>query len=952
MVVESGMNIWGEFATYGGDQIESTPTLEGAVMAVHRKKSFIGTVCPWFMLEAWVSFIVALTTLSGCGVGETLETGMGGNPGKQISTEVALGSVVAVSLSASNCTDPTQCKSGFCVDGVCCNAACAGSCQACTATKKGGGVDGICGNIGNGLDPDGECANGCDGQGACFGTAGAACAKGSSCASGICQNGVCCLSACAPVDECHVATCAAGTGECVQMARADESLCNDADACTVGDSCQQGVCVAGASLVCPGTMTCSYGTCISSCVQRLGNISDFHELPTSGPNGAVADFNGDGVADLAMSNAANATVSVYLNGGDGVVFSGPFDYATGTNPGKIIVADYNGDGAPDMLVKSAGAVSVLMNNGTGSFGPKVDTAGVDPSIADDFNGDGRADVAGYGSTNLYVWLNAGNGTFLPAVGYNVGAFGIPYKIAAGDFNGDGHTDLATAVDPGFYDSIRMLMNNGNGTFGASFSVGTMANSDDYALGMFAADWNGDGADDLAVGSDATSRVLTWTSNGMGGGVWGYVSIGTNASEFAAADMNGDGLLDLAFTVPSLNLVTVLLNNGNGTWNSIDADAHGYPRAINLADLNGDGSPDLIMSTQHVLFNNGDGHFGDVVSYGPTSSGRQIIAADLNADGLQDVAVANYTSAKVGVMMNMGNGGLAPMVNYATRNGPVALVAADLNGDGAQDLVTANYAANPGTVSVLLNNGGGTFAPKVDFTVGDYLHSIVAADMNGDGFLDLALTSAAYQQSYVLRNLGNGTFASAVAYDTWTTNTKSIVAADLNGDGFKDLAVAGWGSDLLGILMNLGNGTFAPVVHYSAPGGPSSIGAADLTGDGSLDLVVSAFYGNAVLVFRNLGNGTFAAPITYPGSTRPTWVTTADVNADGLVDVGVANWVAASASVFLNMGNGILAPRADYVTDKGCYSIAAADLDNDGFIDLAVSNDRSQTVSLLFNTCVP
>lgn len=938
-------------------------------MAAHRENLFSQTVfCRWFMLETWAIFIMVLTTLSGCGVSEKLEAGMGGHPGNQISTNLVAESAVALFLPAPTCTDPAQCKSGFCVDGVCCNAACAGTCQACTAKRKGGGVDGICENIGNGLDPDNECVAGeCNGLGTCGSSPGpkpdgAACANGPSCASGICQNGVCCMGACAAVDECHAAGCVAGTGECIQMDRPDESLCNDGDACTFGDTCQQGVCVAGAPLVCPGATTCSNGTCSLQCAPQLGAVSDTHELPTpkpnptsppSGPDGAVADFNGDGVADLAISNATNATVSVYLNGGDGIAFSGPFSYATGTNPGKIFVADYNGDGARDMLVKITGAVSVLLNNGTGSFGPKVDTASVFPNTTGDFNGDGRADVAGYGGSGFNVWLSAGNGTFLPAVTYGVGVSGNTYNVVAGDFDGDGDTDLAAAVQhfSGPH-SIRMSRNNGNGTFGTSVHLGYMANNTDYAFGMFAADWNGDGADDLAVGSASTRRVYMFTTTGMGSGSWGYLSsYGINVSKFAAADMNGDGLLDLGLMGVAAT-ATVWLNNGNGTFDEVQADTHGPATAINLADLNGDGAPELIMSTHYVLFNNGDGHFGNAVSYGPTSGGRDVIIADLNADGWQDVAVANYLGNSIGVMMNTGNGVLAPMVNYATDVGPFSLVATDLNGDGALDLASANAAPNVGTVSVLLNNGGGTFAPKVDYAVVASLNALDSADLNGDGFMDLALVAQGPGRVYVLINLGNGTFGSPINHYTWMDDLEAIVVEDLNGDGLPDLAVVDQSDDDLGVLINTGNGTFAAPRFYSIAGDPRAMTAADLTGDGFLDLAVATYPYLTVTVFPNMGNGTFAAPHAYSGGMYSSSITTADFNGDGLVDVGTANSAGASASVFLNMGNGVLAPKVDYVTGNNPHSIAAGDLNNDGTSDLAVSNERSQTVSLLFNTCVP
>ena len=98
------------------------------------------------------------------------------------------------------CTAAPMCLSNRCVDGVCCDSICSGVCQACTAAKKGSGSDGTCGNIGNGLDPDNECAGTatCNGNGACttLSPNGTPCTLNSNCASNNCVDGVCCDTPC------------------------------------------------------------------------------------------------------------------------------------------------------------------------------------------------------------------------------------------------------------------------------------------------------------------------------------------------------------------------------------------------------------------------------------------------------------------------------------------------------------------------------------------------------------------------------------------------------------------------------------------------------------------------------------------------------------------------------------------------------------------------------------
>ncbi len=131
------------------------------------------------------------------------------------------------------CVSNDQCPSGFCVDGVCCNAACdAGACDACSIAA-GAPTDGTCAPV-----PDGAACN--DGN---------ACTQADSCQAGVCAGDSPVL--CAPADQCHqAAACDAATGACSVLSRADGTGCDDGDACTLSDTCQDGVCVGDSPVVC------------------------------------------------------------------------------------------------------------------------------------------------------------------------------------------------------------------------------------------------------------------------------------------------------------------------------------------------------------------------------------------------------------------------------------------------------------------------------------------------------------------------------------------------------------------------------------------------------------------------------------------------------------------------------------------------------------------------------
>ena len=234
---------------------------------------------------------------------------------------------------------------------------------------------------------------------------------------------------------------------------------------------------------------------------------------------AVADFNGDGIPDLAVAHSTTeGTVSILLGNGDGS-FQEAASYTTGSLSNDVTVGDFNGDGIPDLAVANAGdhTVSILLGNGDGTFRAAVNVkAGtlVATVVVGDFNGDGIADLAAVNvlSSNVSVLLGNGDGTFQVAVNYAVGP-GIKSSptLAVADCNSDGIADLVVVFGGG----VRVLLGQGDGTFQTT-ALSYVAGS--YPLSAAVADFNGDGWPDLAV--------AYWGSEGSGGGVAVLLNDGT------------------------------------------------------------------------------------------------------------------------------------------------------------------------------------------------------------------------------------------------------------------------------------------------------------------------------------------------------------------------------------------------------------------------------------------
>jgi hypothetical protein len=290
------------------------------------------------------------------------------------------------------------------------------------------------------------------------------------------------------------------------------------------------------------------------------------------------DFNGDGLADVALTSATNGVnpaVEVLLGKGDGSFQTNHLVLPVGQTPFSVAAGDFDHNGALDLVTaNSNGTLSVLLGNGNGSFRPRTDVTvgGVPRAIAvGDFNGDGRLDVAAAEqlSETVSILPGHGDGTFArPLVFKTSGQQFTPSSVAVGDVNGDGRADLVinnTGGEDSVIAQLGVLLGNGDGTFGFPIleSPGTTGGDGDVAL----ADFNNDGRLDVAVGGQASLPDGLTVNIGNGDGTFGvpfqsplsFSTGGNNPFGLAAADLNGDGLVDLVAANTGSGTVGVLLN---------------------------------------------------------------------------------------------------------------------------------------------------------------------------------------------------------------------------------------------------------------------------------------------------------------------------------------------------------------------------------------------------------
>ena len=371
-------------------------------------------------------------------------------------------------------------------------------------------------------------------------------------------------------------------------------------------------------------------------------------------------------------------------------------------------------------------------------------------------------------------------------------------------------------------------------------------------------------------------------------------VGREPDALVAGDFNGDGRTDLAVANYGSNDVSVLLSL-NGTF------AAPGPFAINphatplVTDLSGDGADDVMVinGAGDILWRKGrpqePGTFDPPITINPGHPSRDIVAVDTH----QGPVLASVDATDNAISLYAWRDGKFARLQLGslpTGSLPAQIVAADLNGDGWDDLVVRN--AGDGKLTVFFSNGSGSkatgnalFPSSVTLPVGLGVSDVTLADVDQDGIPDIIVTNKVSGEVGVLRNLGHGAFAPAVLYRaggglygvtnntdgsaTLTTleATSGVAAGAFTRGGPPDLVVIDPGSNTLSLLAGLGAGRFANPVAFPTKTPARVVRVADFNHDGIPDIAVLG--NDSVSVYLGNGQGGFSAPTsTTPASTQP------------------------------------------------------------------------------------
>ncbi|MBL8792368.1 MAG: VCBS repeat-containing protein, partial [Planctomycetia bacterium] len=582
--------------------------------------------------------------------------------------------------------------------------------------------------------------------------------------------------------------------------------------------------------------------------------------------------------------------------------------------GQLLGGDFNNDGIADILAHGQeGAAQplarLLLGLGDGTFREAGAAFEVGHNLAaGDFDGDGRLDLLytrmqPWGSV-LCVQLGRGDGTFAAALETPQVSMGFASAAATGDFNRDGWLDVV--CDQAIY------LGRGDGTFAAAQTLGTSP-----VFAMLAADFNGDGWLDLvqALQGGGLAVLLGRGDGSFEAPLLSATGLPFGATGLQAGDVNRDGWLDLLAGQTNTGDFPVFLGRGNGTF----ADPVRLAGGGVLGYFDRDAQLDL-LGPDTLQVGRGDGSFRAV---GPFSAptGGDALAGDWNRDGILDLAVGmagaiNVTTGQISpsslnVLLGAADGSWTTTSDAARLPVPASsVVAADVDRDGFLDLLYASGDYNPfspsrapATLHTQRGGGDGSFSPLAALPIAGYPQALIPHDFNGDGRLDVAALNVTYlgdtSDLSVYLGVGDGSFAEVQRVSLGSRfRATDIAAGDFNGDGRLDLVVAVT--------------EFPSPDNFFAP----------------IRTTVRLLLGNA--------DGTFHEALSWqPALDFPVFtaseVFAGDVNGDRRLDVVVVGW--SQVAVFLGNGDGTFQEQRDTPRDQGAPVALTGDFNGDGRLDL-------------------
>lgn len=582
----------------------------------------------------------------------------------------------------------------------------------------------------------------------------------------------------------------------------------------------------------------------------------------------------------------------------------------------IHVVDLDHDGDLDLLLAARDGNSITWYENSGTRPPtfvqwlvSANALGAVSVHAGDMNGDGTIDIvsASENDNKIAVYFNDGarpptfyemvaHQPMLPPAGENYAK-----AVYVADIDSDGDLDIAYVGENN--NEVGWLENMGG--FPPLFVPHVLSNDADHAKAILAADLDGDGDVDLLAASSGDNKVAWFENNGARPPAFTMRLISNSAMgarAVHATDLDGDGDLDVLSASRTDGRVTWYPNQTirrtaiyNPATQNVVHIRQGA-RGVFAADLDGDGHVDLLSIAENEVAwhqNNGaspPGFTPHVISTN-VSGGRWVAAGDLDGDGDPDVVTASKRDNQIAWYENLG--GTPP--TFASRIvtqqalGARAVLIADLDQDGDLDLYSASDTDN--AIYWYENLGGRppTFQRHTVTRQAIYARSVYAADLDGDGDLDLMSASQNDNKVAWYENLGGTPLQwREQVIDRGASGVQHIHADDLDGDGDMDIVVAVEYDNTIRWYENLGGSPPAFRMHFVSQSAPAvhAVYTGDADQDGDSDIFAAIEGSNTIAWYENLGGSppTFAEHVIVNNTLIAHGIYAADIDGDGDLDV--------------------------------------------------------------------
>ena len=597
-------------------------------------------------------------------------------------------------------------------------------------------------------------------------------------------------------------------------------------------------------------------------------------------------------------------------------------------------ADMDKDGRPDVIVTTDREVVVFYGRGDATFhgGRSIPSPGIGPVTVADFDENGYPDLAVLDTTagpeSVIILLDTEDGSLQESESIGTGSDVI--LIVSADLNGDGHADVGTLGRRN--SSLSIHLGNGDGTFQDLVTVALAAGARDVR----ARDLDGDGSDDLVTATfDVISIILNVTEDSER-------TVQTipmdGAFKLVIEDVDNDNFPDILVFSFETGVFTTFFGDGSGGFGSSVEAFAGLEDigTIVSGDFTRDGVVDIVavgfINTATLLIGNGDGTFSRGESFGAGNLPRAAGAADLDGDGILDLAVANRTS--LSIIRGLGGGTFLSEFRFSVDEEPVGIVSADFDGDTVNDLATVNFDGD--NVSVLMGNGDGTFRNRIDIPTGRSHGQLVVGDFDGDLLVDIA--SSSFNTIRVLRNLGQHDFE--VGGEISARRAGLLTTADLDGDGASDFLFPS-GDENFAILLSLRDGTFMEAQFSSEFGRVTDLAVADFDKNDVMDLALLHPLEQEVEILNGNGDGTFTTHSRHAalGPDFANRLLVDDLNGDGLVDM-IAGEIGVGLYAVLVGQEGLTFHSRETILAPSARRLVVADFDRDGVVDVATAFGNS------------